>query len=73
MISTKKFKSISEIQALQKAACDVQDDVYIHSTDGKIMVDAKSFIGLFSIDFSQEVNIVTENEHIHKLIAKGAI
>lgn len=73
MISVKRFNSIAEIQALQKAACNVPDDVYIHSMDGKTMVDAKSFIGLFSIDFSQDVKIVTENEKIHKMIAKGQI
>jgi hypothetical protein len=38
--------------------------VYFHSLDNSIMVDAKSFIGLFTLDFSQPVLLVTENQYV---------
>ena len=66
------IKSISELQEIQRLATAVQDDVYFHSMDNSIMVDAKSFIGLFTLDFSQPVLLVTESQyvmdHIEKLL-----
>ena len=58
------INSISELQAIQRLATAVQDDVYFHSLDNSIMVDAKSFIGLFTLDFSQPVLLVTENQYV---------
>ena len=58
------INSISELQAIQRLATTVQDDVYFHSLDNSIMVDAKSFIGLFTLDFSQPVLLVTENQFV---------
>ena len=68
MVITKKFNSIAAIQALQKIACDVPDSV--HNLEGDKVVDAKSFIGLFTLDFSKEVNIVTDSEYVIKELEK---
>ena len=70
MVITKKFNSIAAIQALQKIACDVPDSVQIHNLEGDKMVDAKSFIGLFTLDFSKEVKIVTDSEYVIKELEK---
>lgn len=70
MIIRKRFNSIAEIQQLQKLACDVPESVYLHNLEGDKMVDAKSFIGLFTLDFSQDVNIVTESDEVGKMIQK---
>ena len=64
MIIPIQFDSVEELQALQRLACEVEDDVFLHSPDGKIMVDAKSFIGLFALDFSKPVDVVTESPYI---------
>ncbi len=64
------INSISELQAIQRLATAVQDDVYFHSPDNSIMVDAKSFIGLFTLDFSQPVLLVTESEYVLEHIDK---
>ncbi|MCD7946682.1 MAG: hypothetical protein LUG13_00075 [Oscillospiraceae bacterium] len=64
----KKFTSIRQLQELQELACRVQEDVFIHALDNSVMVDAKSFIGLFSLDFSKEVNVTTESEWLMKKI-----
>lgn len=64
MIHETRFNSVAELQALQRLACEVDEDVFIHSKDGKVRVDAKSFIGLFTLDFSQPVDIVTESQYV---------
>ena len=70
MVITRQFKSVDELQRLQRLACSVPDEVFIHSLDDVIMVDAKSFINLFTLDFSQPVKVVTENEAVAKEIER---
>ena len=66
MVIVKKFNDVAELQKLQRLACSVPETVFIHSMDDSIMVDAKSFIHLFTLDFSQPVKIVTESEAVGK-------
>ncbi len=68
MISKKLIRSISELQVIQNEAVSCNEDVGIHSLDSKIIVDAKSFIGLFALDFSQPVLVVSESESFHRAI-----
>lgn len=68
MITKKLISSISELQSIQNMAIRYQEDVGIHSMDSSIIVDAKSFIGLFALDFSKPVMIVSESEAFHKSI-----
>lgn len=70
MILTKKINSIKEIQMLQELACKMDVDVGIHSLNGDSVIDAKTFIGLFSINFDEPVHIVCENENFIKEIDK---
>jgi len=64
MIAVKKFNSIADIQKVQQLACVCPDPVFIHSMDNSVMVDAKSFINLYTLDFSKEVQIVSDNEEL---------
>jgi len=66
MIIRRKFNTIQELQRLQRLATQCDEDVYIHSLDDTIKIDAKSFIGLFVLDLTQEVNVVTESEWLAK-------
>jgi phosphotransferase system HPr-like phosphotransfer protein len=68
LISKKKFKSIGEIQRLQQLATQCECEVAIHSPDGTIRVDAKSFIGMFALDFESPVFVVSESKAFHKKI-----
>ena len=68
MITKKLIRSISELQAIQNSAVSCNEDVGIHSLDSQTIVDAKSFIGLFALDFSQPVLIVSESASFHKSI-----
>ena len=40
----------------------------IHSEDGSIIIDAKSYIGMYAIDFRRPVCIVTESKEFHEAI-----
>ena len=62
MLIEMKFHSVAELQRLQEIACDVKEEVFLHSMDDRIRVDAKSFIGL--LDFTQPVKVVTESPYV---------
>lgn len=69
MVTKKHFHNIEELQKVQYLATQCEDEVGLHSEDGRVIVDAKSFIGLFALDFSKPVLVVTENMAFHKHIA----
>jgi len=71
MVIIRKFCDVAELQKLQRLACAVPEDVFIHSMDDTIVVDAKSFINLFTLDFSQPVKILTESEMICEAFDEG--
>lgn len=64
MVIPIQIDSIEELYSLQQLACDVDEPVYVHSPDGSIMVDARSSLGLFTLDFTQPVNIVTDSAYV---------
>ena len=69
MITKKRIYNITELQKLQALATKCKDDVTITSEDGSVKVDAKSFIGLFALDFTKPVLVVTDNAQYHCDIA----
>lgn len=64
MVVPIQIDSVQELYRLQQLACDADEPVYVHSTDGSIMVDARSSLGLFTLDFTQPVNIVTDSAYV---------
>lgn len=64
MVIETKFDSIAEIATLQRMADTVEEQVLIRTSDSNIMVDAKSFLGLFTLDFSQPVEVVTDSLYV---------
>lgn len=68
MVTIKQINSIIDIQYLQELATKSNYDVFIHSLDDSVMIDAKSFMGLWALDFSKPIKIVSEDEDIHKII-----
>ena len=68
MVIPMQIDSFEELEALQRLACEVDEDVFLHAEDNSIMVDVRSFLGLFTLDFSKPVYLVTESPYvIHKL------
>ena len=59
-----QFNSIAQLQRLQEIAGSCDDEIFLHSMDDRIRVDAKSFIGLFTLDFTQPVKVVTESPYV---------
>lgn len=70
LVLERKFNSIGDIQRLNKFACSTCSDIWIHSYDNTTMVDAKSVIGIFCLDFTQTIRIVTEDEMIYDILKK---
>lgn len=68
MITKKKFDSIEELQQIQYLASKCLEDVGLHSEDGSIIIDAKSYIGIYALDFKQPIDVVSESKEFHKEI-----
>lgn len=68
MISKKKFNYINELQDVQRLAVACPCDVAFHSLDSSIFIDAKSYIGMYALNFNEPVLVVCEDEDFHKKI-----
>ncbi len=64
MVMETKFDSIADIANLQRMASTVDEQVLIASQDDSIRVDARSFLGLFTLDFSQPVKVITDSVYV---------
>lgn len=56
-----RIATFSEVKAIHDAAGAIDSEIGIHDSNGSI-ADAKSFLGLMSLDYSKPVKIVSENE-----------
>lgn len=68
MVSKKKFHYINELQDIQRLAVACDCDVGLHSEDGSMIIDAKSYIGMYALDFTQPVLVVSEDASFHEKI-----
>ncbi len=69
MITKKMFNTINELQEVQRLAQHCPVDVALHSEDGSVTIDAKSYIGIYALDFTKPVLVVSEHEPFHKQIS----
>ena len=58
MVLELKFDSISELAELQRLAVQADKPVYIANEDDSIRVDARSFLGLFALDYSKPLKLI---------------
>ncbi len=70
MTTKKRIYNITELQKLQALATKCKEDVTITSEDGSVTVDAKSFIGLFALDFTQPVLVISDSADYHRAIER---
>lgn len=68
MVSKKKINYINELQEIQRLAVECPSDVGLHSLDGSMIIDAKSYIGMYALDFTQPILVVSEDANFHKKI-----
>ena len=68
MISKKQFHTIDEVQKLQYLATQCEADVSLQSLDSSKIIDAKSYIGFYALDFRQPILVVCDDADFHKAI-----
>ncbi len=68
MVKEIKLNGIEDIRQLNRIATSYPSDVGIHSGDA--IVDAKSLLGLMTLDFSKPLLCVTEDAYFYKRIKR---
>ena len=68
MVSKKMFHSIDELQKVQLLATQCIDEVGLQSSDGSVSVDAKRYIGMYALDFTQPIWVCCDDPSFHKKI-----
>ena len=61
MVKQVKISSFTEVKNIMNAASGCYDDIGVHDAKGSI-ADAKSILGLMSLDYTKPVMLVSENE-----------
>ena len=62
MIKEIKISNFNEVKNIMTAATRCNDEIGVHDDRGSI-ADAKSILGLMSLDYTKPVKLVSENEH----------
>ena len=70
MTTKKRIYNITELQKIQALATKCKQDVTLTSEDGTVVVDAKSFIGLFALDFTKPVLVISDSADYHRAIER---
>ena len=68
MVFDCKINSISELADLQQLAARADKPVYIANEDDTIRVDARSFLGLFALDYSKPMKVVTDSLYVIRML-----
>lgn len=61
MVRSMKITNFRQVQMLVNAASKIPEEIGVHDGNGSV-ADAKSILGLMSLDYSRPVNIVSESE-----------
>lgn len=68
MITMKRFHTLDEVHKIQNLATMCPSAVALRSMDGATTVDAKSFIGCYTLNFREPVVVESDNVSFHNLI-----
>lgn len=69
MIMKVNLSTAEDLRAFMNLAWDCPDDIGVHDPQGRI-ADAKSILGLISLDYSKPVTVVSENEEFFENLTK---
>ncbi|MDD4850420.1 MAG: HPr family phosphocarrier protein [Gemmiger sp.] len=70
MVRQVKVSNFSEVQEIVSAAAKCYNDIGVHDMKGSI-ADAKSILGMMSLDYSHPVKIVCESENDLNQVVKA--
>ena len=68
MVFDLKIRSISELAALQHLAVHADKPVYIANEEDTIRVDARSFLGLFALDYAKPLKVITDSLYVIRML-----
>ena len=68
MVFDLRINAISELADLQQLAANADKPVYIANEDDTIRVDARSFLGLFALDYSKPMKVVTDSLYVIRML-----
>lgn len=67
MVKQINIQNFEQVKRMLNAAVSCRDNIGVHDMRGSI-ADAKSILGLMSLDYSQPVKVVSENEaELHRV------
>lgn len=69
MVKSIQLNSAEDLREFMNLAWECGDDIGVHAGDGKI-ADAKSILGLISLDYTAPVMVVTDNHAFIKRISR---
>lgn len=72
MVMHVKFDSLADLEALQRLANAADAPVYLSSEDERLQIDARTFLGLFSVDFSKPVKVITDSLYVIRRLEHNA-
>ena len=67
-----KIESLSDMETIQDLARMSEYPVYLASDDESTKVDARTFLGLFTVDFSKPVKVVTDSLYVIRRLENAA-
>lgn len=70
MVKQINVQNFEQIKSILNAAVSCRGDIGVHDTRGSI-ADAKSILGLMSLDYSHPVTVVSEDEHELRRVCKA--
>ncbi|MBC8547395.1 HPr family phosphocarrier protein [Clostridiaceae bacterium NSJ-31] len=71
MVKMIKLETAEQLREFMNLAWECPDDVGVHTVDNKI-ADAKSVLGLMSLDYTKPVKVVTESDDFMRKLDKWA-
>lgn len=72
MVRKIQLNTAEDLRQFMNYAWECEGDVGVHTVDGQI-ADAKSILGLMSLDYNEPVMVVTENEGFFKKLSQWLV
>ena len=63
------FNSLNDIIYLQKTVASLNEEASLISKNDDIIIDAKTFLGLWTLNLNEPIYLVSENEKLFKKVS----